>query len=90
MNLEQFLSGLAGGALTYPAANAILEMLPETLSRRVRFFVVVALAFGLACGAYGIQVYFGFSTYSNDGLFSAMAVAFTTSQMLWGAIQANK
>lgn len=90
MNLNDFLSGLVGGSLTYPAANFILSQLPEEYTRRTRFFMVLALSFALAGGAYGVQVWLGSVVYSPDGLFTAMATAFSVSQTLWGAFKANK
>lgn len=88
MNLNDFLSGLVGGGLTFPAANFILDQLPETITRRYRFFIVLALAFALSCGAYGLQIWLGYAVYSPDGLFLAMTTGFTVSQAIWGARKA--
>ena len=88
MNLSDFLGGLVGGGLTFPAANFILDQLPDTTNRRWRFFIVLALSFALACGAYGLQIWLGFVAYTPDGLFFAMTTGFTTSQIIWGARKA--
>lgn len=88
-SLAGFLTSLAAGGGTFLAGKWLLLQLPG-LSRRQRFFTIYLLSFGLAGGAYGLQVYLGQVAYSPEGLFAACVTAFAASQALWGVFEAKE
>ena len=87
-----FLASIVAGGGTFLIAKWFLSNWPKwvDLSRQWRFFSVYALSFGLAGGAYGLQVWLAYVLFSVDSLFAVCVTAFATSQALWGIFEAGK
>lgn len=83
MTLATFLSGLFGGALTYPALQWVFKELEENgavISRVQKRALAYAVSFLLSFLALLGAVYFGYAVLTPDSVFTAFASAFAASQ----------